>query len=224
MPMLARPGAMPENDGDYGFEMKWDGIRAILYIDHGRARLVSRNLNDITGQYPEVLPLAEAPGASQLVLDGEIVALGEDGRPSFGRLQNRMGVASDQAVRQLMATTPVTYMIFDVLYRDGVSLMDEPYTRRREALAGLQLSGKAWQTPDYAAGNGPAVQGISRRLGLEGVVAKRLDSHYQPGKRTGAWLKIKNQLRQELVIGGWVPGSGARSGRIGALLVGYYEQ
>ena len=214
---------MPDNDGDYGFEMKWDGIRAILYIDHGRARLVSRNLNDITGQYPEVLLLAESPGASQLVLDGEIVALGEDGRPSFGRLQNRMGVTSDQAVRQLMATTPVTYMIFDVLYRDGVSLMDEPYTRRREVLAGLRLSGKAWQTPDYAAGNGPAVQGISRRLGLEGVVAKRLDSPYQPGKRTGAWLKIKNQLRQELVIGGWVPGSGARSGRIGALLVGYYS-
>ncbi len=222
MPMLARPGALPDNDGDYGFEMKWDGIRAILYIDRGRARLVSRNLNDITGQYPEVLPLAEAPDVSQLVLDGEIVALGEDGRPSFGRLQNRMGMTSDQAVRQLMATTPVTYMIFDVLYWDGVSLMDEPYTGRREALAGLQLSGKAWQTPDYAAGNGPAVQGISRRLGLEGVVAKRLDSHYQPGRRTGAWLKIKNQLRQELVIGGWVPGSGARSGRIGALLVGYY--
>jgi bifunctional non-homologous end joining protein LigD len=229
MPMLAKPGPMPANDGDYGFEMKWDGIRAILYIDHGRGRLFSRNLLDITGQYPEVQSLAELTGASQLILDGEIVALGDDGTPSFGKLQSRMGVASGcppkvgAAVRQLMVTTPVTYMIFDVLYRDGASLMDEPYAGRREVLAGLGLSGKAWQTPDYAVGNGPAVQGISRRLGLEGVMAKRLDSPYQPGKRSGAWLKIKNQLRQELVIGGWLPGRGARSGRIGALLVGYYE-
>ena len=228
MPMLAKPGPIPANDGDYGFEMKWDGIRAILYIDHGRGRLVSRNLLDLTGQYPEVLSLAELAGASQLILDGEIVALGDDGTPSFGKLQGRMGVASGRppevgaAVRQLMVTTPVTYMIFDVLYRDGASLMSEPYTGRREVLAGLGLSGKAWQTPDYAVGNGPAVQGISRRLGLEGVMAKRLDSTYQPGKRSGAWLKIKNQLRQELVIGGWLPGRGARSGRIGALLVGYY--
>jgi bifunctional non-homologous end joining protein LigD len=223
MPMLAKPGAMPANDGDYSFEMKWDGIRAILYLDHGRARLASRNLLDITGQYPEVQALAELPGTSQLILDGEIVAFGDDGRPSFGRLQNRMGVASGQAVRQLMTTTPVAYMIFDVLYRDGAFLMDEPYTGRREVLAGLDLSGKAWQTPAYVAGNGPAVQAISRQLGLEGVMAKRLDSPYQPGKRSGAWLKIKNQLRQELVIGGWLPGSGARSGRIGALLVGYYD-
>lgn len=223
MPMLAKPGAMPANDGDYGFEMKWDGIRAILYLDHGGARLVSRNLFDITGQYPELLALAELTGASQLILDGEIIALGDDGRPSFGRLQNRMGVASGRSVRQLMTTTPVTYMIFDVLYRDGASLLDEPYTGRREVLAGLGFAGKAWQTPAYVAGNGPALQAISRQLGLEGVMAKRLDSPYQPGKRSGAWLKIKNQLRQELVIGGWLPGSGARYGMIGALLVGYYD-
>jgi bifunctional non-homologous end joining protein LigD len=223
MPMLARPGAVPANDGDYAFEMKWDGIRAILYLDHGRARLSSRNLFDITGQYPELQILAESPGAGQLILDGEIIALGADGTPSFGRLQSRMGVTSDQAVRQLMVTTPVTYMIFDLLYRDGVSLMDQSYTGRREALAGLGLSGKAWQTPAYMAGDGHSVQAISLQLGLEGVMAKRLDSPYQPGKRSEAWLKIKNQMRQELVIGGWIPGSGTRAGRIGALLVGYYE-
>jgi bifunctional non-homologous end joining protein LigD len=223
IPMLAKMGEMPANDGDYGFEMKWDGIRAILYIDHSRARLASRNLLDITGQYPEVLHLAESPGASQLILDGEIVALGDDARPSFGRLQNRMGVVSDESVRRLMVTIPVTYMIFDMLYRDGASLMSEPYIKRREVLSGLRLSGSAWQTPDYAAGNGPTVQGISRQLGLEGVVFKHLNSPYQPGRRSGAWLKLKNQLRQELVIGGWIPGSGTRSGMIGALLVGYYE-
>jgi bifunctional non-homologous end joining protein LigD len=222
-PMLAKPGELPDNDSDYGFEMKWDGIRAILYIEQGRVRLASRNLFDITAQYPEVLPLAEEAGAGQLILDGEIVTLGDDGGPSFGRLQNRMGVASEAAVRRLMATTPVTFMIFDVLYRDGASLMDDPYTRRREVLADLRLSGKSWQTPDYVAGNGRAVQAISRRLGLEGVLAKRLDSPYQPGKRSGAWVKIKNQQRQELVIGGWLQGRGARSGKIGALLVGYYR-
>lgn len=223
VPMLAKPGQMPANDSDYGFEMKWDGIRAILYLDRGRGRLASRNLLDITRQYPETQLLAEEQGASRLVLDGEIVALDGDGRPSFGRLQNRMGVASDQAVRQLTATTPVTYMIFDLLYRDGDSLLNEPYARRRDLLKEMKLSGRTWQTPDHVAGNGPAVQAISRRLGLEGVMAKRLDSLYQPGKRTGAWLKIKNQMRQEMVIGGWLPGSGARSGRIGALMVGCYD-
>jgi bifunctional non-homologous end joining protein LigD len=223
VPMLARPGEMPANDGDYGFEMKWDGIRAILYLDRGRGRLASRNLLDITRQYPEAQLLAEEWGASRLVLDGEIVALDGDGGPSFGRLQNRMGVASEQAVKQLMETTPVTYMIFDLLYRDGASLMGEPYSRRRDLLQELDLSGKAWQTPAHVAGNGLTVQAISRRLGLEGVMAKRLDSPYQPGKRTGAWLKIKNQMRQELVIGGWLPGGGARSGRIGALMAGYYD-
>ena len=222
-PMLAKPGSMPANDSDYGFEMKWDGIRAILYIDHGRAYLSSRNLLDITRQYPEVLSLAEEPGSSQLILDGEIVALGEDGRPSFASLQSRMGVASDRAVRQLMATTPVTYIIFDLLYRNGISMISQPYTRRRDLLRDLGLAGRAWQTPGYTAGNGPAVQGISRRLGMEGVVAKLLDGPYQPGKRTGLWLKIKNQMRQELVVGGWLQGRGVRSGRIGALMVGYYD-
>ncbi|MGD0154278.1 MAG: non-homologous end-joining DNA ligase [Thermacetogeniaceae bacterium] len=228
VPMLAKPGRLPVNDGEYGFEMKWDGIRAILYLASGQARLLSRNLLDLTRQYPEVLPLPDTPGIGQLIVDGEIVALGEDGRPSFTRLQNRMGVVSDQKVRQLMGTIPVIYMVFDLLYLDGVNLMDQSYARRKDALKGLEIPGKAWQIPGYTPGNGPAVQAISRRLGLEGVVAKRLDSPYQPGKRTGAWLKIKNQLRQELVIGGWLPGgrpgkSGALPKGIGALMVGYYK-
>ncbi len=222
-PMLAKPGSMPVNDGDYGFEMKWDGIRAILYLDRGRACLSSRNLLDITRQYPEVLSLAEELGSCQLILDGEIVALGDNGRPSFASLQSRMGVASDRAVSQLMATTPVTYMIFDLLYRNGISMISQPYARRRHLLQDLGLAGRTWQTPGCTAGNGPAVQGISQQLGMEGVMAKLLDSPYQPGRRTGCWLKIKNQLRQELVIGGWLPGRGARSGRIGALMVGYYD-
>ena len=147
-----------------------------------------------------------------------------NGRPSFERLQSRMHVTSPNAVRRLMGSTPVVYAIFDLLYLDGHSLMDLPYTERRERLerarvgrTGLARAQRASATPASACWRRPASQG------LEGVVAKRLDSHYEPGRRTGAWLKIKHIRRQELVIGGWIPGEGRRARRIGALLMGYHR-
>jgi bifunctional non-homologous end joining protein LigD len=117
----------------------------------------------------------------------------------------------------------VAYVVFDLLYLDGRSLMDEPYTERRRRLEELGIDGDHWQTPAYSAGNGEALMKASSESGLEGLVAKRLDSRYEPGKRGGAWLKVKNHARQELVIGGWVPGEGRRRNRIGALLVGFHE-
>ena len=224
VPMLARIGADPPPDEErWSFEVKWDGVRAIAYAKPGRLRLESRNLNEITAAYPEVRGLLGDLGMREAVLDGEIVAFDEAGRPSFERLQRRMHVASDAVIRRRTADTPVVYAIFDLLYLDGHSLMALPYTERRAALEALELSGPAWRVPGAHAGAGARLLAATREQGLEGVVAKRLDSRYEPGRRTGAWIKVKNTRRQELVIAGWLPGEGRRSDRIGALLVGYFD-
>jgi bifunctional non-homologous end joining protein LigD len=223
VPMLARTGQLPAEDSDWAFEIKWDGVRAIAYSTPGELRLESRNLNDITASYPELARLGRGLGSHHAVLDGEIVAFGEDGRPSFGALQQRMHVASRDAARRLAKATPVTYVIFDLLWLDGHSLMGLPYLERRERLAGLQLSGDSWQTPEHVVGNGRELLQASVEQRLEGVVAKRLDSPYRPGQRGGSWIKIKTMGRQEFVIGGWLPGKGRRRETIGALLLGVYE-
>ena len=224
VPMMAKPSTdLPPNQRRWSFEVKWDGVRAIAYVQPGRLRMESRNLNEITDAYPEVRGLVGALGMHEAVLDGEIVAFDDAGRPSFERLQRRMHVTSPTSVRRLMKSTPVVYAIFDLLYLDGHSLMDRPYAERRERLESLDLSGPAWRVPAAHPGNGTQLLEATAKQGLEGVVAKRLDSRYEPGRRSGNWLKIKNTLRQELVIAGWIPGEGRRTDRIGALLVGYYE-
>ncbi len=225
VPMMARLDELPLDQDRWSFEIKWDGVRAIAYTQPGRLRLESRNLNDITAAYPEVRGLLDNLGMHEAVLDGEIVTFDDSDppRPSFERLQRRMHVTSPSAVRRLASSHPVVYAIFDLLYLDGNSLMDLPYHERRARLEELELNGSAWRVPAARAGDGDALLDATRRQGLEGIVAKRLDASYEPGRRSGAWLKIKHTLRQELVIGGWVPGEGRRTKRIGALLMGYHE-
>ena len=186
-------------------------------------RIESRNLNDVSARYPELRALGLQLGSREAVLDGEIVAFDEHGRPSFERLQRRMHVSSPSIIRRLSDDAPVNYLIFDLLYLDGHTTIELPYRERRALLEELGLRGPAWQTPAYHAGEGRELLAAAAEQRLEGVVAKRLDSPYRPGKRTDEWLKIKNVNRQELVIGGWLPGKGARAGRLGALLMGYYE-
>ena len=221
VPMMARTATLPADDEHWAFEVKWDGVRAVCHSEPGRLRMHSRNLLDITPRYPEIGRLNRALSHHRAVLDGEIVALGADGRPSFGALQRRMHVGSESAVRRLAKEAPVTYVIFDLLWLDGHSLMELPYTERRARLAALELGdGGRWRVPDYVVGHGEQVLAATEQQGLEGVIAKRLDSRYEPGRRTANWLKIKNTSRQEVVVGGWVPGDGKRRDRIGALLVG----
>ncbi len=224
VPMMARTATLPRDDGEWAFEVKWDGVRAICHSEPGRMRLHSRNLLDITPRYPEIGRLNRALSHHRAVLDGEVVALDAEGRPSFGALQRRMHVSSETAVRRLAKETPVTYVIFDLLWLDGHSLMDLPYSERRARLAELGLGdGGRWRVPDYVVGHGAQLLAATEQQGLEGVIAKRLDSTYEPGRRTPSWLKIKNTSRQEVVVGGWVPGDGKRRDRIGALLVGVRE-
>lgn len=221
-PMKATLSEMPPDEDAWGFEIKWDGVRAIAYCDPGRIRLYSRNERQITEQYPEVSGLSRQIGSRRVVLDGELVAFDDAGRPSFQRLQPRMHVTSEAEIRRRRQQIPVTYVIFDVLYLDGRSLLDEPYEERRRRLQELGLHGPHWQVPEHHRGEGTALLRAAGERGLEGVIAKRLDSRYQPGRRTRTWLKVKNVRRQEVVIGGWLPGKGRREGELGALLVGYY--
>jgi bifunctional non-homologous end joining protein LigD len=224
VPMMARLSTeIPRPASEWSFEVKWDGVRAIAYVRPGRLRLESRNLREITDSYPEVRGLLRDLGMREAVLDGEIVAFDDAGRPSFERLQRRMHVTAPGAVKRLAASTPVVYAIFDLLYLDGRSLIELPYEKRRARLEQLQLGGQAWRVPASHGGDGAWLLEATRSQGLEGLIAKRLGSRYEPGRRTGAWLKVKHTLRQELVIGGWVPGEGRRAERIGALLVGYHR-
>jgi bifunctional non-homologous end joining protein LigD len=223
VPMLAKLSKLPASDEGWAAEVKWDGVRAIAYCRPGRLELQSRNLNEVTAQYPEVRRLSRQLGARDAVLDGELVAFDEQGRPSFERLQQRIHQTAESVVRRRMKSHPVTYVIFDLLYLEGRDLTGEPYSRRRELLERLELAGESWQTPAYSTGQASELLAASAAQELEGIVLKRLDSRYASGKRTGAWLKVKNLGRQEFVIGGWLPGEGRRRNRLGAILLGYFE-
>ena len=220
LPMLAHASSYPANEEEYSFELKWDGVRALAYVKDGRSTLRSRNLNNITAQYPELGGLAASLGGRQVVLDGEIIAPDESGRPSFQRLQNRLGVVQRGLAAKRSEESPVIYVIFDILYLDGHDVMTLPYEERRELLESLPLTGPAWRVAPVSIGDG---RHLLEMKGWEGIVAKRLGSAYEPGARSRAWIKIKQQRRQELVIAGWTEGKGSRNGRIGALILGYYD-
>ena len=222
-PMLALPGSPPSGRlAEWAVEMKWDGVRALAFIEDGSIRLVSRTGKDISRTYPEVSGPSEGPG--QLLLDGEIVAF-TDGRPDFEALQPRMHVSSADAALRLSSAIPVTYLAFDVLQAEGVPLLSMPYAARRETLTTIMGNGPGFLIPpDFPGPDLNAVREASVSNGLEGVVVKRLDSVYEPGARPGSWLKVKNLLQQEVVVAGWKPGQGNRAGLIGSLLVGVYSE
>lgn len=222
-PMLARLGELPADDAAYGYEVKWDGVRAVAHVDAGHVTLTGRNGTDFTTRYPEVRAMGEQTGARRLILDGEVVAFDERGRPSFERLQSRMHLASDSAVRRRKKDIPVTYVAFDVLWLEGRSAVDLAYTDRRRLLADLELDGPNWRAPAHREGDGEALLAASRQQDLEGIVAKRLDSIYEPGRRSGAWIKVKNHCTQDVVVGGYTPGEGGRSASLGALCVGVHD-
>jgi bifunctional non-homologous end joining protein LigD len=224
-PMLATTGtAPPRYDEKWALEMKWDGVRALAFIETGKLRLMSRTRRDITMAYPELAGLGTSIAHKQVLLDGEIVVFGANGWPEFEALQPRIHVTDAMAAARLASLSPVTYLAFDVLQLDGRPLVDLPYRERRAVLDGLGISGPFWQAPPSFPGEDfAAVQEVSRQHSMEGIVAKRLDSRYLPGSRSDSWLKIKNSRRQEVVVAGWKPGKGNREGQVGSLLVGVHE-
>jgi bifunctional non-homologous end joining protein LigD len=220
-PMLATAGPLPDDSTPWAFEIKWDGIRAILFVEGGRVRAQSRNDLDVSSAFPELADIGKFLGLTTCVLDGEIVALGQDGRPSFARLQHRMHVANQREARRRAASDPVTFVAFDILYLHGQSLLSATYDERRAMLESLHLSGETFITTDsFSDVSGQDILTAAVENGLEGVVAKRRDSAYRPGRRHPDWVKIKSFKTQEVVIGGWTEGRGERDGSLGALLLG----
>ncbi|WP_461409883.1 ATP-dependent DNA ligase [Georgenia sp.] len=222
-PMLATPGTAEalSTGRSWALEMKWDGVRAIVAVNGGAVRLMSRNGNDVTALYPELGDLAAAlVDVDQAVLDGEIVALDERGRPSFAHLQKRFNLTDDRRIARLAASAPVRLMLFDVLEVAGRSQLHATYDERRTLLHEVvdPAAHPLLDVPDVFDGDVDAAVAASRMLGLEGVVAKRRDSRYTPGRRSPAWVKIKHALTQEVVVVGWRPGQGNRSGAVGSLL------
>jgi bifunctional non-homologous end joining protein LigD len=219
-PMLASAGTLPNGPG-WGFEFKWDGVRAVAYVDD-RVRLVSRNDRDISASYPELQAVAGLVGRP-VVLDGEIVALDAAGRPSFGSLQSRMHVGHPSA--ELLRQVPVGYYVFDLLEDDGERLLRTPYVERRRRLEALGLTGDTTvQVPPAFVGiDGADILEAAHDNGFEGVVAKRLESVYEAGRRSRSWVKVPLIRTQEVVVGGWKPGEGRRVGTVGSLLLGAYD-
>ncbi|MBW3659314.1 MAG: non-homologous end-joining DNA ligase [Actinobacteria bacterium] len=220
--MLATKGEPDEVRSGFAYEFKWDGVRALAATDGSSLVLRSRTGNDITAGYPELAGLGGAVGRPAL-LDGEIVAFDEHGRPSFSRLQRRMNLRDARRVPAVAAQVPVAFLVFDVLVLDG-PVVDLPYEERRGLLLDLGIAGPHWQVPPSADGDLDRVLGIVRELGLEGVVAKRHGSTYQPGRRSPDWRKIRLMTRQELVVGGYRTGQGSRGGGFGSLLVGHHDE
>lgn len=219
--MKATSGALPAGNG-WTFEVKWDGMRSVTFLDHGTLRMQSVNLRDVTASWPELAELPAAVAAPTAILDGELVATDAAGNPSFSRLQQRMHLADPAEARRRAVEVPVTYVVFDLLHLDGHDLTRMPLRDRRRLLEQVLEPGPSWRLSPLH-DDGEALVAVADERGLEGVVAKRLDSTYDPGRRTRTWLKIKVRRRQEMVVGGWLAGEGGRSGRIGALLVGYHD-
>ncbi|MFE3001426.1 non-homologous end-joining DNA ligase [Nocardia sp. NPDC059246] len=206
---------MPSRDTDWAYEVKYDGIRAGAYVTD-TLTLVSRNGNDITAAWPELSGLS--PADPPYVVDGEIVAF-VDGRPDFGALGPRMHQRNPRTIAALAAKTPAIFVIFDLLHIGERPLIDLTYRQRRELLEQIGLQGPHWQISPRLSGSGKHLLAQSRRLNLEGLVAKHLDGRYLPGRRSPLWTKIKNVATADVVVVGWQPGSGSRNGQIGSLLV-----
>jgi bifunctional non-homologous end joining protein LigD len=213
-PMAATLATKPFRDEDWLFEIKWDGFRVQAHVDHGKIRTFTRNLNDAGTYFPGLLA---APSkwieADQAIVDGEVVALDEDGRPDFSLLQTKLGQK---------APGGLAYQTFDLLYLDGRSLLDVPLEDRKRLLRSVLKEHPRVRYASHIETEGITFFEAARSMGVEGMVAKLRRSRYEPGRRSTAWLKVKIRPEQELVVGGWTPGQGnARD--LGALAVGVYE-
>jgi bifunctional non-homologous end joining protein LigD len=214
-PMLATIAATPPKGGDWAYEIKWDGYRGIVFLDRGELRIVSRNNLAFDKQFPELAEIAGAIAADTAIVDGEIVALDEHGRPSFSLMQQRTGFVSVENRKR----TPVSYVAFDLLYLNGYDLRGAALSDRQKLLRGAVRQGSVVRASESFTGDGDHVLAGARQLGLEGVLAKKLDSRYEPG-RSRCWMKVKFTTDQEFVVCGFLTG---KRKPFGSLVLGSYE-
>ncbi|MFE9751410.1 non-homologous end-joining DNA ligase [Saccharothrix saharensis] len=222
-PMLAVLGEPPADATGLAVEMKWDGYRSLAYAAGHNVRLTSRNGTPMIEAYPEVRVLSDLVAGRRVILDGEIVALDEHGYPDFGLLQQRPRTAP-RGIRRA-GLPPVAYYAFDLLHLDGRSLLDAPYTERRALLTDLALPGQhAIQVPPYWLDTPATLLHVAAQYDMEGIVIKKASSRYEPGRRSRSWIKVPLRRTQDVVIGGYTPGTGHRARTLGALLVGAHDQ
>ncbi len=221
-PMLATSINEPFDGPDWLFEIKWDGYRAVAFLEDGKVRLVSRNQNELTPRYPELKDLAKSVKARSAILDGEVVALDEQGRPSFSLMQQRTGFRPGGRRAAANADVPVLYYAFDLLYLDGYDLRQFPLEERKKKLAAILVTGDSLRYSDHYERQGKALFEIAREKGLEGILAKKRDSIYQE-RRSSEWLKIKIRHRVECVIGGYTQPEGSRA-HFGSVVLGLYDK
>jgi bifunctional non-homologous end joining protein LigD len=220
-PMLAESVEKPFDGAEWLFEIKWDGYRAVAFISAGKVRLVSRNQNDLTARYPELKDLPKFVHAREAILDGEVVALDDEGRASFSLMQQRTGFRPGGRRAAEKADVPVLYYAFDLLYLDGYDWRRVPLEERKAKLASLLVAGDAVRYSDHYPEQGKALFEMAHKKGLEGILAKKRQSIYEE-RRSREWLKIKIKHRQECVIGGFTEPEGTRA-RFGSIVLGLYD-
>jgi bifunctional non-homologous end joining protein LigD len=220
-PMLATLVRKPFSDPEWIFETKWDGIRAICFIQDSKARLVSRSQMEITFRYPELFKVPKWVQGQEVILDGELVSFDGKGVSRFQLLQQRIGVVEENDISARARTRPVVYVVFDVLYFDGCNLMPAPLLQRKKLLKAILKPGPYLKFSAHTKGNGEKAFAAAARKHSEGIIAKHATSGYMQ-RRSSRWLKIKTELRQEVVIGGYTQPKGARE-HFGALVAGVYR-
>jgi bifunctional non-homologous end joining protein LigD len=226
--MLPAEAPEPFDSPAHIFEVLWDGVRAIAFVEGGEVRVQDRWGHDVTHRFPELGSVAGRVRDSGVAIDGEIVCLDEDGRPDFTRLKHRLGVDDPIAAAELAERFPVTLQAFDLLYREGQPVTGWSLRRRKEMLGGIVRPDATVAVPDYVAKDGVAFFEAAREHALEGIVAKEIDSRYLPGQRSRAWLTVRTQRKGEFVIGGytyggrWNPRDPSRPSRepVSSLLLG----
>ena len=221
--MLAEGGHEPFDDPGWWFEPKLDGIRCLAELSTGETILRTRRGRDVTAQYKELHMIHELVDQVNAVIDGEIVAFDEDGRNSFEALQQRMNLTGEREIARMAKQIPVSLVVFDLLWLDGRDTTALKLEERRELLSLIVEQDERLQLTTHVEGEGRAFTDGARKLGLEGVMAKKRGSKYVPGRRADTWRKIKLVSTQDCAILGWTPGQGGRSGSFGALLVGVID-
>ncbi|HEY0711812.1 MAG TPA: hypothetical protein VGF45_04005 [Polyangia bacterium] len=215
--ILTSSPALPAKDDEWAYELKWDGMRAVVTVDGGDVRVYSRHGTEHTVGFPELRGLAAVLKGRSAILDGELVCQDRDGKPSFARIRKRWIPGTAATAAALAKSTPATFVAFDLIEFNGTRITARSYEERRQALGELELCGPHWIVTDYQVGQGARLAAASNQMGLEGIVAKRRRSAYRPGVQSSDWRKLKNFKRASYVIGGWIPTPGDG---VEALLVG----
>ena len=221
-PMMAKSGR-PFDSDEHFFELKWDGLRALLFLERGRLELQNRNLRDVTTQYPELQPNAQKIKARRAIIDGEVVVLSEKGTPDFGRLQTRFGHIDLKKISVESRTNPTTYVAFDLLHLDGRDIIKEPLEARKKSLRKIIGEGPNLLYGEHIESKGVAYYSEASKMGFEGVIAKEKTSQYLPGIRSGSWIKIKGTKTLDTVIVGYTKGEGARASTFGSVVTALYD-